>query len=119
MKKSDTTDQEEKGNHILFIKYAGVVFAFSFVVVCALYYMGGDYLSESLGDTTVFRYGEKDQLSYVLLMGVDRREGDAGRSDTLMLAAIDEAHGHASLLSIPRDTRIKVGNYGYDMVGMS
>ena len=116
MKKSDTTDQEEKGNHILFIKYAGVVFAFSFVVVCALYYMGGYYLSESLGDTTVFRYGEKDQLSYVLLMGVDRREGDAGRSDTLMLAAIDEAHGHASLLSIPRDTRIKVGNYGYDKI---
>jgi transcriptional regulator len=116
MKKTETSEQEETGNPTFFIKYAGAVFAFSFLLVCALYYTGGYYLSGSLRDTTGFRYDEKDELAYVLLMGVDRREGDAGRSDTLMLAAIDEERGRASLLSIPRDTRTKVGNYGYDKI---
>ena len=73
-------------------------------------------MSGSLRDMNAFADLPENELGYVLLMGVDRREGDVGRSDTLMLAVIDEEHGRAALLSIPRDTRIEVGSYGYDKI---
>lgn len=52
----------------------------------------------------------------VMIMGVDQREDDVGRSDTLMVAAIDPKKDQASLLSIPRDTRVKIKGYGYDKI---
>ena len=73
-------------------------------------------MSGSLRDVNAFADLPENDLGYVLLMGVDRREGDVGRSDTLMLAAVDEENGRAALLSIPRDTRIEVGSYGYDKI---
>ncbi|MFC2729186.1 MAG: LCP family protein [Centipeda sp. (in: firmicutes)] len=99
-----------------FIKYAGAVFAFSFLLVCAIYYAGSYFMSGSLRTGNTFANLPENDLGYVLIMGVDRREGDVGRSDTLMLAAVDEEHGRAALLSIPRDTRVKVGSYGYDKI---
>ena len=52
----------------------------------------------------------------VLIMGVDEREDDVGRSDTMMVATIDPETNQAALLSIPRDTRVKVGNRGFDKI---
>ncbi len=52
----------------------------------------------------------------VLIMGVDEREDDVGRSDTLIVATIDPKINQAALLSIPRDTRVKVGNRGFDKI---
>uniref|UniRef100_UPI00403F5A86 LCP family protein n=1 Tax=Selenomonas sp. TAMA-11512 TaxID=3095337 RepID=UPI00403F5A86 len=52
----------------------------------------------------------------IMIMGVDQREDDIGRSDTLMVAAIDPKKDQASLLSIPRDTRVKIKGYGYDKI---
>ena len=99
-----------------FLKYAGAVFALSFVLVCAIYYCGHYFMSGSLRDANAFADIVENDLGYVLIMGVDRRDGDVGRSDTLMLAAVDEEQGRATLLSIPRDTRVEVGTYGYDKI---
>ncbi len=99
-----------------FIKFAGVVFAVSFLIVCAVYYAGVRFMSGSLRDVNAFADAVDNDLGYVLIMGVDRREGDVGRSDTLMLAAVDEEQERAVLLSIPRDTRVAVGGYGYDKI---
>lgn len=41
----------------------------------------------------------------VMIMGVDERDDDVGRSDTLMVATVDPKQKQVSLLSIPRDTR--------------
>ena len=49
-----------------------------------------------------------EHITHVLLLGVDRREGDVGRSDTMMVAALDEDKEKASLLSVPRDTRVQI-----------
>ena len=54
--------------------------------------------------------------SIVLIMGVDKREDDVGRSDTLMIATIDPRLDQATLLSIPRDTRVKIRGLGYDKI---
>ena len=54
--------------------------------------------------------------SIVLIMGVDKREDDVGRSDTLMIATIDPRLDQATLLSVPRDTRVKIRGRGYDKI---
>ncbi|HHY05826.1 MAG TPA: LCP family protein [Clostridia bacterium] len=44
----------------------------------------------------------------ILLLGLDGREGLNDRSDTIILVSLDEKNKKAQLLSIPRDTRVKV-----------
>ena len=60
----------------------------------------------------------KDKTT-VMIMGVDERVDDVGRSDTLMLATVDPKKRSASLLSIPRDTRVHVPGYGYDKINVA
>ena len=115
MKQGKTAHSSNEQNRT-FLKYAGAVFALSFVLVCAIYYCGHYFMSGSLRDANAFADIVENELGYVLIMGVDRRDGDVGRSDTLMLAAVDEEQGRATLLSIPRDTRVEVGTYGYDKI---
>lgn len=52
----------------------------------------------------------------IMIMGVDEREDDVGRSDTLMIATLDPVKNKAALLSIPRDTRVGIQGYGYDKI---
>ena len=60
----------------------------------------------------------KDKTT-VMLMGVDERVDDVGRSDTLMVTAVDPKKKSASLLSIPRDTRVHIPGYGYDKINVA
>lgn len=46
----------------------------------------------------------------ILVLGVDEREGDTGRSDTMMLVRV--AKGQVRMLSIPRDTLMDIEGYG-------
>ncbi|MBQ1416012.1 MAG: LCP family protein, partial [Selenomonas sp.] len=57
----------------------------------------------------------KDKAT-IMIMGVDERDDDVGRSDTLMIASIDHKTNQASLLSVPRDTRVKIKGHGFDKV---
>ena len=57
----------------------------------------------------------KDKTT-VMIMGVDERIDDVGRSDTLMIATLDPDTDSAALLSIPRDTRVKIKGRGYDKI---
>ncbi len=57
----------------------------------------------------------ENELTF-LVLGVDRRESDTGRSDTLLLATVDPERKELSILSIPRDTRVKIEGYGYDKI---
>ena len=50
----------------------------------------------------------------VMLMGVDERKDDVGRSDTLMLLNFNR--DDVSLLSIPRDTRVYIDKSGYQKI---
>ena len=57
----------------------------------------------------------KDRVN-IMLMGVDERVEDVGRSDTLMVASLDSNQDKVSLLSIPRDTRVQIKRHGYDKI---
>ena len=59
---------------------------------------------------------ENGERINIMLMGVDERKEDVGRSDTLMVASIDSNEDTVSLLSIPRDTRVQIKRHGYDKI---
>jgi polyisoprenyl-teichoic acid--peptidoglycan teichoic acid transferase len=50
---------------------------------------------------------QKDPFS-VLLLGVDEREGDVGRSDTMVVLTVNPESNSVKMLSIPRDTRTEI-----------
>ncbi|MFP5113951.1 polyisoprenyl-teichoic acid--peptidoglycan teichoic acid transferase TagU [Bacillaceae bacterium C204] len=50
---------------------------------------------------------EKDPFS-VLMLGVDEREGDSGRSDTMIVLTVNPNNNSVKMLSIPRDTRTEI-----------
>jgi LCP family protein required for cell wall assembly len=52
----------------------------------------------------------------VVVMGTDTRKGDTGRSDTLFVVMMDQDKKDAALLSIPRDTRVKIQGHGWDKI---
>ncbi|VBB08839.1 lytr cell envelope-related transcriptional attenuator [Lucifera butyrica] len=52
----------------------------------------------------------------ILVMGVDERQEDVGRSDTLFLLTVDTKTNAVSLLSVPRDTRVKIPGHGWDKI---
>lgn len=54
----------------------------------------------------------------VVVLGVDQRpeEYDTGRSDTLFVVMFDTNNKGVSLLSIPRDTRVRIPGYGWDKI---
>ena len=83
---------------------------------------GAYFASSSLEDKPVINKEKKEELltakdkSTIMIMGVDERADDVGRSDTLMIATIDPKLDQAALLSIPRDTRVKIKGHGYDKI---
>ena len=52
----------------------------------------------------------------ILVLGVDERPGDKGRSDTMFVISVDQKSGETALLSIPRDTRVKIPGRGWDKI---
>lgn len=54
---------------------------------------------------------EKDPFS-LLMLGVDEREGDRGRSDTMIVLTVNPNKNSVKMLSIPRDTRTEIVGKG-------
>ncbi|MBV7504324.1 LytR family transcriptional regulator [Bacillus sp. sid0103] len=50
---------------------------------------------------------EREPFS-VLMLGVDEREGDRGRSDTMIVLTVNPNKNSIKMLSIPRDTRTEI-----------
>jgi polyisoprenyl-teichoic acid--peptidoglycan teichoic acid transferase len=55
---------------------------------------------------------EKNEPLNILLMGVDERAGDKGRSDTLIVMKLNPKDDSMTMLSIPRDTRVEIAGRG-------
>ena len=57
---------------------------------------------------------DKKEPFSVLMLGVDEREGDRGRSDTLIVLTVNPQTKTTKMLSIPRDTRTEIIGKGFD-----
>ena len=72
---------------------------------------------ENVGTTADGEPSEgQDTIVHVMILGVDSRKDDVGRSDTMMVAALDTDKGKAALLSVPRDTRVAIEGHGYEKI---
>ena len=108
----------EKKNKSSYVKYILIL-----VVVFILSGMVGAFFANALVDNKP-DYNEDDKKGMlvakdkatVMIMGVDERADDVGRSDTLMIATLDPDKNQAALLSVPRDTRVKIKGYGFDKI---
>lgn len=62
---------------------------------------------------TVLSESTVQEPYYVLLLGSDARVNDtASRSDTMILVRVDANVGKATLVSIPRDTKVEIEGHG-------
>ena len=111
-------EMEKKKNKSSYVKYILIL-----VVVFILSGMVGAFFANALVDNKP-DYNEDDKKGMlvakdkatVMIMGVDERADDVGRSDTLMIATLDPDKNQAALLSVPRDTRVKIKGHGFDKI---
>ena len=82
------------------------------VLVTICYLRLGDRKNEQIAPGLI----ALDNVSQIMVLGVDRRADDAGRSDTLMIISVDTENSRAALLSVPRDTRVNIEGHGYDKI---
>jgi len=85
---------------------------FFLIIAAIVAFMWGDgSVLERVADLGLLS-GKKN----IVVMGCDIRKDDVGRSDTLFVVMLDKSNTNASLLSIPRDTRVKIKDHGWDKV---
>lgn len=94
--------------------------AFVFVAMLGFYFWDKEKEEESFGPS-VDGMKKEERLSLkknIVVLGVDERpeEDDPGRSDTLFVVMLDTDNKSIGLLSIPRDTRVRIPKYGYDKI---
>ena len=91
-----------------------------FIVVGSLTHLGfnsdftrikEDFKAKVKGETILPTFRKP---TTIMLMGVDNRKDDVGRSDTLMI--LNLSNDSASLLTIPRDTLVYVERHGYQKI---
>ena len=63
---------------------------------------------KNTGDKVV----EKQKPVSVLLLGVDQRPGERGRSDSIMIMTLNPTQNESRLISIPRDTKVDIVGHG-------
>lgn len=58
----------------------------------------------------------EDVTKNYLILGVDERDGDNGRSDTILILSMNLAQKHIGLISIPRDSMFAIPQHGEDKI---
>ncbi|TYS59963.1 LytR family transcriptional regulator [Sutcliffiella horikoshii] len=69
--------------------------------------------SNSEKRTTQVDFNQKDPLAF-LILGVDERPGDRGRSDSMIVLTVNPNEKSIQMVSIPRDTRTEIVGKGFD-----
>ncbi|MCM3731613.1 LCP family protein [Fictibacillus nanhaiensis] len=110
---------------IKFLKIAAIVLGLAVVGVGGYVY----YLYDSAKDAVTEMHekvetdkpkpivtGNEEDLKpiSIVLLGVDEREGDSGRSDTMIIVTVDPKDDKMLMFSIPRDTRTEIVGKGMD-----
>ncbi|SFS39020.1 LCP family protein [Paenibacillus sp. 453mf] len=78
--------------------------------VAVTYIEGGQQSSQNQPAEKI----KKEESFSVLLLGVDERQNDVGRSDTLVLLTVNPADKSILMFNIPRDTRTEIVGKGYE-----
>lgn len=77
-------------------------------------YIAGRHFSSRIDTAGAATPGEQDRRWLnVLLIGVDQREHEPSRADTLMVAMLNLKDKTVRVISIPRDTRVKIEGFAH------
>ena len=103
------------------MKFGKKTIAIIVAIVLVLSYVVYEYLTGGsiFGGVTLDSLTRADRLALktnIVVMGVDEREDDTGRSDTLFVVMLDPKSNNISLLSIPRDTMVRIPDRGWDKI---
>lgn len=85
------------------------------VVTAASYFLFSSALDKNTGKHAPGLITAQDKVN-ILVMGVDQRAGDVGRSDTMFVVTVDTKTKSVAMLSIPRDTRVRIPGHGWDKI---
>lgn len=94
------------------------ILALALILIAAASYWSYSFID---GDSPLDNLSKSERLDLkknIVVLGVDERpsEEDTGRSDTLFVVMLDSDNNNVSLLSVPRDTRVKIPGYGWDKI---
>lgn len=67
------------------------------------------------GGTSLLDVVAKNRIN-ILVLGVDERADDVGRSDTSFVVTLDTEAKKITVFSVPRDSRVKIAGHGWDKV---
>ena len=103
------------------MKFGKKTIAVIAAVILALSYLVYEYVTNGpfFGGMALDSLSRADRLALkknIVVMGVDERDGDTGRSDTIFVVMMDPKSNNVSLLSIPRDTMVKIPGRGWDKI---
>ena len=108
-------DRHQKKKKKSWLPIVLLILAFVIAAVAGAIFASSSLFDDKPTEKKAARMESPDK-TVVMLMGVDEREGDVGRSDTLMIATLDAKKHKAAILSVPRDTRVKIKGHGFDKI---
>lgn len=95
------------------------ILVLALILIAAASYWSYSFMDNSDSPLDNLKREERlDLKKNIVVLGVDERpsEHDSGRSDTLFVVMLDTDNKDVSLLSVPRDTRVKIPGYGWDKI---
>ncbi|WP_026485956.1 LCP family protein [Caldanaerobius polysaccharolyticus] len=107
------------------IKYMFIMLLLSMLVVGTGSYVYLHNISNINNTSPIFetannnspKTSKENRALNIVILGVDHAsKDDKGRSDTLIFMSYDPSTKRASLISIPRDTRVYLDKYGYQKI---
>lgn len=101
------------------LRVTGVIFLILFIALGAYIFSIYNSLSNAVDtmhqpidrETRKIAFTNKEPFT-VLMLGVDERAGDKGRSDTIIILTVNPKKNSVKMLSIPRDTRTEIVGRG-------
>lgn len=107
------TVERKSGMAKRFFVIVGILLGVLAVASASYYWFGGGLTEKSKEDASII--SPKNKMN-IMVMGVDERSDDAGRSDTLFVMTVDTNTKEVAMLSIPRDTRVKIPGKSWDKI---
>ena len=85
------------------------------MLLAAIFLLVGVVYAVWNGGTSLLDVVAKNRIN-VLVLGVDERADDVGRSDTSFVVTLDTEAKKITVLSVPRDSRVKIAGHGWDKI---
>ena len=118
VKRRNMKKKKNKKKKIILFSILGVLLLAAAIVGGYYYYIRGQiYVESKPNPTKEVTYDEVDGITNVLLIGTDGRTLDEpARSDSIIIATLDNNNKKVKLTSIMRDTVVEIPEYGEDKI---